>query len=81
MNDALLIDEVLLSHCSAKWLKVARVLADAERDPRLAGLDPAERLDLLAARISVLFDVGRIDAEGDLDEWKFSEVRLAGPTE
>ncbi|MCE4555712.1 hypothetical protein LXT13_14995 [Pelomonas sp. P8] len=52
------------------------MLGDAERDARLTGVAPENRLDLLAARIVALFDAGRLDAEGDLDEWRFSEIRL-----
>lgn len=79
MSDTLLIDQVLLSCCTPQWQKVAEVLARAACDPRLAAIAAETRTELLTARVSALFDDGRLDAEGDLDEWRFNEIRLAGP--
>lgn len=75
MRDALL-DEVILSLCLPRWLKVARVIGDADQDARLAGIDTEDRMDAIAERIAALVDDGKLEAAGDLEQWRFSEVRL-----
>lgn len=71
-----LLDEVILSLCQSSWLKVARIIGDADRDERLAGIDRDERMDAVADRIAALVDAGKLESNGDLDEWRLSEIRL-----
>ncbi|PTT93219.1 hypothetical protein DBR42_00370 [Pelomonas sp. HMWF004] len=72
------LDEVILSLCSAHWLKVARVIADADRDPRLSQIDVEDRMDAVATRITALVNASKLEAVGHLEQWRFSEIRLAG---
>lgn len=73
---AALLDEVILSICLPRWLKVARVIGDADHDPRLANMDAEDRMDAVAERITALVKDGKLEAAGDLEQWRFSEIRL-----
>ena len=73
---AALLDEVILSLCLPRWQKVARVIGDADRDERLASINSEERMDAIAERIATLVGTGKLDANGDLEQWRASEIRL-----
>jgi Protein of unknown function len=69
MND--LLDMLILSSASERWQKVARIVAlvsDRASDET--------KLDAIADRIQALVDDGKLQAEGDLSRWRYSEVRL-----
>lgn len=70
------IDAAILAVATPGWLKVARVIIDAEK--RLGthlqhGDESAKRV---AKRIGVLAGDGRLIAQGDITNWRYSEVRL-----
>ena len=69
------IDAFVLAAVRPKWLKVARIIGDVlkacERD------DVANRDFFIARRIAALVAAGRLEAQGNLAKWHFSEVRLA----
>jgi hypothetical protein len=71
---AAMLDAAIFAVLRPQWLKMARVLSDAEKqfDSRGISVD----LELLGARIQVLADTGRIDSQGNLSMWRHSEVRL-----
>lgn len=56
------------------WRKVARIVGTI-------GInlpdEPGEKYDAIAARIVALVDAGKLEAQGDLSEWRHSEIRLA----
>lgn len=63
-------DALILSSASERWQKVAKIITVvADR------LDDGTNLDTIAARIRALADEGRLEAKGDLSQWRFSEVR------
>jgi hypothetical protein len=55
------------------WRKVARIVGTIGMNlPNEAG----EKYDAIAARIVALVEAGKLEAQGDLSEWRHSEVRL-----
>src|ERR1700760_3833213 len=69
-----IIDDGLLAECGPSWRKVARIVSGA--------LDklPDDLADVpvgfFARRVKALVDAGRLEAQGNLDFIRFSEVRL-----
>ena len=72
MNDDL--DEVILTMASNNWRKVAFVVAKTQHELEGAGITVS--YDAVAERVKVLVDDGRLEGQGNLDRWRFSEVRL-----
>jgi hypothetical protein len=69
------MDEAILSVTETSWRKVALVIAKAES---ILGdnLPQGEAgLNLVAERIEVLVQDGRLLAQGDTTKWRHSEVR------
>jgi len=68
------LDDVILSVMQPQWRKMALVLGNARAQcrERSWSLEP----EILAARIEAMAEAGRIDHQGDLRSWRFSEVRL-----
>jgi hypothetical protein len=70
------IDSVILSAVGEHWTKIAMVIArvvDAVRHD----LPPEhEGYEIISRRIEALVHDGRLLAQGDTKNWRFSEVRL-----
>jgi hypothetical protein len=68
------LDAVIFSVLQPQWRKTAFILVRARHqyEEKAWSLD----LDVVAARILALAEAGRIDHQGDLRKWRFSEVRL-----
>ena len=64
------LDERLLAECSVQWRKAARVVAATMSSKSMAPLG------FLARRLDALSAAGRLEARGDLNYIRFSEVRL-----
>jgi hypothetical protein len=64
------IDTLILSLTSDRWQKVARIIALVS-DRVAEGTD----FEIIAARIRVLVEEGKLQAKGDLSRWRHSEVR------
>jgi hypothetical protein len=75
MND-LQIDDTVLAVAKLLWKKVAMIIVEtAERlGEKLPGANDAH--PLMAGRIEALVRDGRLEAQGNTKEWRFSEVRL-----
>lgn len=70
------IDSVILSVVGEHWIKVAMVIARVV-DAVSHGLPPGdEGYELISRRIEALVYEGRLVAQGDTKNWRFSEVRL-----
>lgn len=67
------IDIVLVEKSRDKWLKVARVIADALEAGGFTFTE--ESVDLHARRIIELVNDGSLEAQGNLRKPRFSEVR------
>jgi Protein of unknown function len=87
-----LVDQTILACCKPQSLKVARIIVDVATALKMPM--PMERLfvdapktleepmgtgvDFIADRIKALVKAERLESEGDLDEWRYSEIRLTG---
>lgn len=65
------IDRVVLEHCRVQWLKVARVIGDTRQ-----ALSVPTEPEPIARRIEALVEAGKLESQGNLARWRFSEVRL-----
>ena len=70
-----LVDQAILTCCKPRFLKVARILTDvavaiALKEPR--GAD----YNFIAGRIKALVKAKKLESQGNLDRWGFSEIRL-----
>ena len=70
------IDSEILSVVGEHWTKIAMVIA---RVAHAMGHDlppPDEGYEVISRRIEALVHDGRLLAQGDTNNWRFSEVRL-----
>jgi len=70
------LDELILSTASPRWQKVAMIIAAVARDERFLGTESEDQLALIADRMGHLVTEGRLAAQGDISNWRHSEVRL-----
>jgi len=68
------IDDLILSAVPTSWVKVAFVIGKVDMEFR-KDLRRDIELDLIAERIEALIQQGRLESQGDLEKWRFSEVR------
>jgi hypothetical protein len=69
------IDSAILQAVGERWTKIAMVMArvvDAVRHD----LPEHEGYEIISRRIEALAHDGRLLAQGDTKNWRFSEVRL-----
>jgi len=69
------IDEAVLSATETSWRKVALVIAKAETILGNKLPEGDAGLDLIARRIEALVQDGRLLGQGDIKNWRYSEVR------
>jgi hypothetical protein len=69
------IDEAILSVAAISWRKVALVIAKVEVILRNTLPEGDAGIDLIAKRIEVLVQDGSLLAQGDIKQWRYSEVR------
>ena len=72
--DLQIIDSAILANSSNRWLKVARVVTDAEN--ALKDRFPDLTYRFYALRLADLVDDGKLESKGNLDYMRFSEVRI-----
>jgi len=68
------IDNAILSCAASRWLKVARVVVEAEG--KLRAKYPQFSYNFYADRVAFLAESDCLDWQGDLSCIRFSEVRL-----
>jgi hypothetical protein len=87
-----LIDQTILASCKPQFLKVARVIIDVSKAlnvpipmerllvdvPETFKAPPGTEVDFIADRIKALVEAGRLESAGNLDRWRYSEIRLTG---
>jgi len=68
------IDALIFAETDKCWLKVARIVGNVFQnlEARCIRLP----MDIIAARIAKLVEVGRLESQGNLTMWRHSEVRL-----
>jgi hypothetical protein len=68
-----LIDQTILARCESQFRKVARIVGDVA----IALKVPMELdKDFIADRIKALVKAEKLQSQGNLDRWRFSEIRL-----
>jgi hypothetical protein len=68
-----LVDQAILACCKPRFLKVARILTDvavALKEPRDVDYH------FIVRRIKALVKAEKLESQGNLDRWGFSEIRL-----
>jgi Protein of unknown function len=68
------LDAIIFSVISLRWQKTAMVIVKAHE--RCEELKLPIDVEALGARILALAEAERIESEGDVRIWRFSEVRL-----
>ena len=78
------LDDRILSVVKPRWLKTARIIAQTLEE---LGIQPADSdaydqsSHKVAERIERLVQLKRLESQGDLSLWRFSEVQLPSRTE
>lgn len=72
------IDDIILKAVRPNWIKVAMLVGSVAKDCERQSL-PAS-YEAIADRIAALVEQRRIEAAGDLSNWRYGEVRLQGRT-
>jgi hypothetical protein len=68
------LDALIFAETDKCWLKVARIVGHVFQtlETRCIRLP----MEIIAARIAKLVEVGRLESQGNLTMWRHSEVRL-----
>ena len=67
------IDALLLAQADTRWLKVARIISPLAISCEVWDESDADRV---TQRVIALVDAGNLESVGDVNHWRFSEVRL-----
>lgn len=59
------------------WRKVAFIVGRAADALGNKIPDGDEGYQIVGQRIQALFDAGKVDVQGDITQWRFSEVRIS----
>ena len=70
------LDGLILSTASPRWQKVSMIIAMVARDESYSAGDTEDELKLIADRISHLVAQGQLAAQGNLSNWRHSEICL-----
>jgi hypothetical protein len=70
MDNSDILDKAILANVSEDWTKVAMVVVQAADD-----LGDDADFDELGQRVVALANSGALESQGDLSNWRFSEVR------
>lgn len=72
-------DSLILSFCIHQWRKVARIAGHTYAALENQGIEiSGATADAFDARMAVLVNSGQLEAQGNIKNWCFSEVRLPG---
>jgi len=64
------IDRQIIAYAKLDWQKVAMIIAKV-------GQPTNTDYEKIASRIGVLVAEGKLQSQGDISNWRFSEVRLS----
>jgi hypothetical protein len=70
------IDDAILAVALPRWQKVAMIISKTSQSLGTFSTDGEEQYHSYAERIETLVREGRLIAQGDITNWRFSEVRL-----
>jgi Protein of unknown function len=68
------LDNAIFSALTSRWQKTAMVVGNALKHCETLALPVDE--EMVGVRIRALAEAGRLEGEGDLRKWRYSEVRL-----
>jgi hypothetical protein len=68
------LDAIIFSTVLTQWRKVAMVISTAFKKCQARDL-PIDH-EVIGVRIRLLSETGRLESQGDVRKWRFSEVRL-----
>jgi hypothetical protein len=71
------LDQFILASVDSHWQKVAMVVARALGDPHLDFPETEDDAAFVASRVEALVALGQLDAQGEVSNWRYSEVRRA----
>jgi hypothetical protein len=74
MISARTLDQLLLAFCDRHWRKVARVIGNSFEILEGCGIHPNAKI--IDMRMAFLVRSGRLEAQGHIRKWRYSEVRL-----
>ena len=69
------INDAILSYATEHWLKVAMLIVKAVEDQTIKFADGEDELSIIAEHIEHLVEDGALLSQGDLKQWRHSEVR------
>ena len=75
LMDTSRIEGAILLAAGDRWTKVAMVIAKVAREMGRDLPIGDEGCEVISSRIEVLISSGRLEAQGDTRNWRFSEVR------
>jgi hypothetical protein len=75
------IDDAILSVAGERWKKVARAIVEVAKLTSSEIPSGDEGLEVISQHIEVLVRSGRLAAQGNTRNWRFSEVRLPGDSQ
>jgi hypothetical protein len=67
------IDGLVVWFAKPQWLKVARIIVDVLKECERSGVETDE--SVVADSVRHMVEQGRLEAQGDLSKWRYSEVR------
>jgi hypothetical protein len=70
------LDNAIFSALTSRWQKTAMVIGNALKYCKTLAIPVDE--EVVGVRIRALAEAGRLEGEGDLRKWRYSEVRLNG---
>jgi Protein of unknown function len=70
------LDNAIFSALTSRWQKTAMVVGNALKHCETLALPVDE--EMVGVRIRALAEAGRLEGDGDLRKWRYSEVRLNG---
>ena len=68
------LDALIFAETDKRWLKVARIVGNVFQTLKTRCI--CLPMDIIAARIAKLVELGRLERQGNLTMWRHSEVRL-----
>lgn len=73
------LDGLIMYFASSHWQKVAMIIGQVARDERFSCKTQNEDFNFVAAGISRLVANGELECQGNISQWRFSEVRTLNP--
>jgi Protein of unknown function len=69
------LDSAIFSVLKSQWQKTAAIISRAWNRSETLGL-PVD-IEVVGVRLQALAEAGRLESQGDLRKWRYSEVRLS----